>query len=127
MEIKWALIPDMTGTDTLTRLVGLDVAKELVWTGRIVSGTEAAELGLATRVSEDPLKEAMALAAEIAGKSPHAVRAAKRLLDQSGRVSREEQFLSESREIKALIGGADQREAITAYFDKRDPQFADPS
>src|SRR5689334_11399079 len=73
MEIKWGLIPDMTGTQTLRHLVRLDVAKELTFTGRVVYGTEAAELGLATHVTENPHDAAIALAHEIAGKSPDAV------------------------------------------------------
>ena len=59
MEIKWGLIPDMSITQTLLRLVPIDVAKELTFTGRIVSGTEAVELGLATKVSSDPLAAAL--------------------------------------------------------------------
>ena len=70
MEIKWGLIPDMSGTQTLRHLVRLDVAKELTFTGRVVSGREAVELGLATRVADDPRAAALALAREIAGKSP---------------------------------------------------------
>ena len=54
LEIRWGLIPDMTGTHMLRRLVPLDVAKELTWTGRMVSGEEAVALGLATRLSDDP-------------------------------------------------------------------------
>ena len=79
LEIRWGLSPDMTGTATLPRLVGPDVAKELTWTGRNVTGEEAARLGLATRTSETPLEDALALAREIAGKSPHAIRGVKRL------------------------------------------------
>jgi enoyl-CoA hydratase/carnithine racemase len=75
MEVKWGLIPDMSGTQTLRRLVPLDVAKELTWTGRVLTGVEAKELGLATRLSERPLDDALALAREIAGKSPDAIRA----------------------------------------------------
>ena len=51
MEIKWGLVPAMSGTQTLRHLVRLDVAKELTFTGRIVRGEEAVALGLATRVS----------------------------------------------------------------------------
>ena len=54
LEIRWGLIPDMTGTHMLRRLVPLDVAKELTWTGRMVSGEEAVALGLATRLADDP-------------------------------------------------------------------------
>ena len=68
MEARWGLNPDMTGTQLLPRLVGLDVAKELTFTARIVSGTEAVTLGLATRVADDPRAEALRLAREIAGK-----------------------------------------------------------
>ena len=80
LEVRWGLIPDMTGTQLLPRVVGLDVAKELTFTGRMVDGEEAVRVGLATRVSDTPLDDALALAREIAGKSPHAVRGAKALL-----------------------------------------------
>ena len=91
LEMRWGLIPDMTGTWLLPRLVGDDVARELTYTGRMISGEEAVAIGLCTRVSDDPRAEALALAAEIAGKSPVAIRQAKRLLDASttpGRTAR---------------------------------------
>src|SRR6185437_16094211 len=85
LEVAWGLIPDMTGTQLLPELVGRDVAKELTYTGRVVSGAEAVRIGLATRADPDPVAAALAMAQEIAGRSPHAVRAAKRLLDLAGR------------------------------------------
>src|SRR4051812_46976243 len=54
MESKWGLVPDMGITSTLPRLVRIDVAKELTYTARVLSGAEAAELGLVTRVAGDP-------------------------------------------------------------------------
>ena len=123
LEIRWGLIPDMTGSQVLPRLVGIDKAKELTWTGRMVTGEEAARIGLATRVSERPREDAMALAAEIAGKSPQAIRAGKRLLELAGRVPLQEGFANEFKEISALIGSPDQVEAVTAFFEKRDPVF----
>ena len=126
LEIRWGLIPDMTGTHTLRRLVGLDVAKELTWTGRMVSGEEAVALGLATRVSDDPRAAALQLAAGIAASNPHAIRAGKRLLNQSGIVDTAQQFKDESREIGALIGSPNQVEAVKAWFEKREPVFIDP-
>lgn len=126
LEIRWGLVPDMTGTAVLPRLVGLDVAKELTWSGRMVEGPEAVDLGLATRVADDPRGEALALARGIAGRNPHAVRAAKRLLDQSGRVPLGQQLRDESTEMAALIGSPNQTEAVRAYFEKREPVFADP-
>jgi enoyl-CoA hydratase/carnithine racemase len=126
LEIRWGLIPDMTGTHMLRRLLPLDVAKELTWTGRMVTGEEAVALGLATRLSDDPRRDALALAAELAASSPDAIRGAKQLLNQSGLVSQEQQFLDESKVMGSLIGGANQVEAVTAYFEKRAPVFADP-
>lgn len=125
LEVRWGLIPDMTGTWMLPRLVGLDVAKELTWTGRMVSGEECVRIGLATRVSDNPLEDALALAREIAGKSPQAIRGSKRLLNQSGVAPVEQQFADERTTIGGLIGSPNQVEAVTAYFEKRDPVFTD--
>lgn len=125
LEVNWGIIPDMTGTQLLPGLVGPDVARELIYTGRTVSGEEAARIGLATRVEADPLAAALALAREIAGRSPDAIRAAKRLLDQAGHVTLTEGFAAEQKEIRALIGTPNQAEAVTARFEKRDPVFGD--
>jgi enoyl-CoA hydratase/carnithine racemase len=125
LEVRWGLIPDMTGTQLLPQVVGLDVAKELTFTGRMVEGEEAVRIGLATRVSETPLDDALALAREIAGKSPNAVRGAKALLNLAGTVSLADGFLAEERTIGALIGSPNQVEAVTAYFEKREPRFVD--
>lgn len=126
METRWGLVPDMTGTQTLRDLVRLDVAKELTYTGRILSGTEAAALGLVTRCADDPLAEALALAREIAGRSPDAVRAAKRLLDGAARLDTRGGFELEAREQRALIGEPNQIETIAAALEKRAPVYRDP-
>lgn len=126
LEIRWGIIPDMTGTQQLVDLVGVDVAKELTFTGREVSGVEAHTIGLATRLSSTPHDDAVALADEIAQKSPHAIRAAKRLLSECHRLDRTTAFARERDEIGRLIGSPNQVEAIAAYFDKRPPVFADP-
>lgn len=126
LEIRWGLIPDMTGTQTLIQQCGLDVAKELTFSGRMVEGREAVALGLATRVCDDPYAEALALAQQVAAKSPHAVRAAKRLLNNAPALSSAERFAAERAEIGALIGSPNQVEAVKAYFEKRDPQFVNP-
>ena len=127
LEVAWGLIPDMTGTQLLPELVGRDVAKELTYTARIVSGEEAVRIGLATRTDPEPLAAALAMAKEIAGRSPHAIRAAKRLLDLAGRVDLDTGFAAEQKEIGALIGSPNQAEAVTAEFEQRPPRFADPS
>ena len=126
MEIKWGLIPDMTGSQTLRHLVRLDVAKELMFTGRLITGSEAVALGLATRVSDDPHADALALAHEIAAKSPDAVRAGKRLLNQAGLVSLADGLRLEESLQLTLIGTPNQVEAVQANMEKRTPRFKDP-
>jgi enoyl-CoA hydratase/carnithine racemase len=126
MEIKWGLVPDMSGTQTLRRLVRLDVAKELTFSGRVVSGTEAVELGLATRVSADPRAAALEIAAEIAAKSPDAIRAAKQLLDTSGVVTVADGLRLEESLQRGLIGHPNQIESVRANLEKRAPRFQDP-
>ena len=126
MEVKWGLVPDMSGTQTLRHLVRLDVARELTYTGRVVSGIEAVELGLATRTSDDPRAAAFELAGEIAARSPDAVRAAKRLLTRAGLVSLEEGLRPEAELQRGLIGRPNQVEAARANLEKRAPKFADP-
>ena len=123
---RWGLVPDMTGSQLLPELVGRDVAKELTFSGRVVPGEEAVALGLATRVDPDPRKAAFELARIIAGRNPHAIRAAKRLLDLAGRVDLETGFAAEQQEIGALIGSPNKAEAVAAEFGKRPPRFTDP-
>lgn len=76
-EVHWGLIPDMTGTLMLSRLVRPDIVKNLVFTARVFSGHEAHEMGIATQLSQDVHSDAMTMAREIAGRSPEAVRGAK--------------------------------------------------
>jgi enoyl-CoA hydratase/carnithine racemase len=125
LEIRWGLVPDMTGTQVLPGLVGLDVAKELAFTGRMVSGEEALRLGLATRLADDPRAAAMELAAEIASKNPYAIRGVKSLLNMAGQVPLGEALIAEERTMMSLIGSPNNVEAVTAYFEKRDPVFRD--
>jgi enoyl-CoA hydratase/carnithine racemase len=123
LEARWGLIPDMTGTVMLPKLVGLDVAKELTFTGRMVSGEEAVRIGLATSVADDPRAAALALAAELATKSPDALREGKRLLNLSGTRPAADQLHDERVTMGALIGSPNQVEATMAYFEKRAPRF----
>jgi enoyl-CoA hydratase/carnithine racemase len=126
MESKWGLIPDMSITRTLPRLVGIDVAKELTYTARILSGEEADGLGLVTRLAEDPLAAAQALAAEIAGRSPDAIRRAKHLYDEAWTGSVTETLGLEARLQSELMGSPNQIAAVTAGMTKQPPQFVDP-
>jgi enoyl-CoA hydratase/carnithine racemase len=126
MEIKWGLIPDVTASQTLRRLVRLDVAKELTFSGRIISGNEAVELGIATQLSDAPREAAIELAREIAARSPDAIRAGKRLLNESGLLGVEEGLQLEAQLQARLIGSPNQIEAVKANLEKRAPEFRDP-
>ncbi len=126
MEVKWGLVPDMSITRTLPRLVGIDVAKELTFTGRVFSGDEAARLGVITRLADDPLAMARELAAEIAGRSPDAVRAAKRLYDESWTGDAQRTLALEAELQLGLIGSPNQLAAVAAGFSEEPAEFVDP-
>jgi enoyl-CoA hydratase/carnithine racemase len=126
LEIKWGLIPDMSITQTLRDLVPLDVAKELTFTGRILDGPTAKALGLVTHVTENPLDHAHALAEEIAGKSPDAVRAAKQLYESAWHADARTGLALEATLQSGLIRRPNQVEAIRSNLEKRAPVFQDP-
>src|SRR4029078_11731304 len=124
MEIKWGLVPDMAGTPILARLVRDDILRDLTYTGRIFSAQEAMSYGLATRICDDPLAAAFEVAREIAGKSPDAIRAAKRMLNKLS-VDPGRALLAESVEQQKLLGSPNQTEAVRANMEKRAPRFAE--
>ena len=124
MEIKWGLVPDMAGTPILAGLVRDEILRELTYTGRIFSAREALGYGLATKVCDDPRAAAFELAREIAGRSPDAIRAAKRLLNNLS-VDPAAALLAESIEQMKLMGSPNQLEAVRANIEKRPPRFAD--
>lgn len=124
MEIKWGLVPDMAGTPILASLVRDDILRDLTYTGRIFSAQEAMTYGLATRICDDPRAAAHEVAREIAGKSPDAIRAAKRLLNNLS-VDPGPALLAESVEQQKLIGSANQTEAVRSNLEKRAAKYAD--
>lgn len=124
MEMKWGLIPDMGGMIVLPGLLRSDVLRQLIYTAEQIGAERAQEIGLVTELSADPLARAMDLATQIAGKSPSAIRAAKRLIDIAESGADEAAVLhAESREQTDLIGKPHQMEAIMANMQKRPPQF----
>jgi enoyl-CoA hydratase/carnithine racemase len=126
MEARWGLIPDMSITRTLPRLVSIDVAKELTFTGRTFSAEEAASLGVVTRVAADPLAAATELATEIAGRSPDAIRRAKRLYDEAWTASAHDSLALEAELQLELIGSPNQLAAVAAGLNRETPRFEDP-
>jgi enoyl-CoA hydratase/carnithine racemase len=125
MEIRYGLVPDMTASQTLLRLVRPDVAKELMFTGVVVSGEEAARIGLATRVCADPLAEATKLARTIAAQSPDAIRAGKKLCDRAPGMSIANALMLETELQLGLLGSPNQMAAVQAVMTNRPARFED--
>src|ERR1700748_838011 len=119
-----AWCPTMRGPPILASLVRDDILRELTYTGRIFSAQEAVSYGLATQICDDPRTVALAMARAIAGKSPDAIRGAKRNLNKLS-VDPGPSLLVESVEQQKLLGSANQLEAVRANIEKRSPRFAD--
>ena len=124
MEARWGLIPVMGASVTLRELVRIDVAKELTMTGRVITGEEAAELGLVTRCVEDPMEESIRLAREVVARSPDSVAAAKRLYQETW-VAPEEHCLGEETIVqRQLLASYNQLAASGRNFGVKIP-YAD--
>jgi 2-(1,2-epoxy-1,2-dihydrophenyl)acetyl-CoA isomerase len=119
------LTPDGASSWVLPRLVGLRRAMELTLTNRVLSAAEALDWGLITRVvaDDDLPAEAEALATSLAGGATRALAGAKRLLHASLESSFESHLAREGDEIFAAAGRVDAVEGITAFVEKRPPQF----
>jgi enoyl-CoA hydratase/carnithine racemase len=125
MEIRYGLIPDMAASKTLLPLVRYDIARELVYTGRIVDADEAVAIGLATRRCDDPLADALELARTIADQPPRAIRAAKRLCNEAPHLDTAAAFARETELQLELLGKPEQLEAVQAALMKRKAVFTD--
>ena len=126
-EVHWGLVPDLGITQTMRGILPLDIVRELTFTGREVSGEEAVALHLATHVDADPHGRAMAIAKEIASKCPDAVRAGKKLWNESQEGDMKSGLELEAKLQASMIGSPNQMEAVMARMGKREPKFADPS
>ena len=125
MEMRWGLVPDVAGMALWRTQVADDVLREMIYTNREFTGSEAKILGFATHVSDDPLAKAMELAQVIANKNPHAIRGAKRLCNMLADASDAEILQAESDEQVKVIRTPNQMEAVMAHMQKRQPNFAD--
>ncbi|MDZ4845070.1 MAG: enoyl-CoA hydratase-related protein [Chitinophagales bacterium] len=124
-EIKIGVIPGAGGTQRLTRAVGKARAMELVLTGKFINAEEALRMGLINRIVpvELYLSEAVKLAKEIAAMSPIAVRMGKEAVLQSYSGSLEEGLQFERKNFYMLFASEDQKEGMSAFVDKRKPDF----
>jgi len=125
MEMRWGLIPDMGGYALWRDHIRADVLRELTYTNREFSGEEAQRLGFATYVDAHPHDRAMAIAREIAGKNPEAIRAAKDLFNRAPDLNEDDILMQESTLQSKVIGAPNQMEAVMAQMQKRRPRFAD--
>lgn len=125
MEIKWGLVPDMAGTPLMRQLMRDDDIRELSYTGRIFLSEEGRDLGVVTRICDDPKAAAMATAREIATKNPDAIRALKRMYNNLPDATSAESLLAESVEQVSLIGSSNQIEAVMAQMQNRAANFKD--
>jgi enoyl-CoA hydratase/carnithine racemase len=123
--VKLGLAPGMAISYMLPRIVGLPRANELLFTGRLVDGIEAASLGILNRAvpTDAVMTTAMELASTIAANAPIAVRETKRAIRRGLQLAIREAAHAESYAQAETVATDDSREGIAALLDKRDPSF----
>ena len=125
MEGRWGIIPDMGGMALMRRLARTDVIRKLTFSAEEFDAPQALDWGFVTELSDTPLERARAMAADIANKSPDAIRAAKALIQETELMTWQDTLLAESRAQEKLIGQPNQMEAVMAGLAKRSPKFTD--
>lgn len=125
MEGRWGIIPDMGGMVLMRRLARGDVIRKLTYSAEQFDGSQALNWGFVTELSDTPLARAQALAADIASRSPDAIRAAKALIRDTALLGVEDTLIAESRAQESLMGKPNQMEAVMAGMQKRAPNFKD--
>jgi enoyl-CoA hydratase/carnithine racemase len=127
VEITWGLMPDMSASQSLRRLVGLDRAKQLMLTGERLDGRQAVAWGLATEAVDRPVERARELAAAVTANNPEATRAVKAVLNGVGDLDVASGLVLETERSGALLGAPNQVEAVSARLESRAPRFAGPA
>ncbi len=125
MEVKWGLIPDMSASVTLRDLVRLDIAKELTFTGRVIEGEEAQDIGLVTSLSDTPRESALAMAAVIAGKNPDTIARGKYMLENNWHGDAQLALSEEERLQAPILKSPNQVEAVFSAIERREANFTD--
>jgi enoyl-CoA hydratase/carnithine racemase len=127
LEHKYGILPDLGGTQQLPLLAGPGITKLMIWTAERIDGEEAGRRRIAEIVVElEDLTTAVdQLAERIASAPPRAVRAVKRLVSLAGRVDLEEGMDSEAEHQARVMASSDFSEAISAFLEKRVPNFTD--
>jgi enoyl-CoA hydratase len=122
-EVNLGIIPGWGGTQRLARVCGLGVAKELIFTGRLVDAEEALRIGLVNGVYDPVLEQARETAALLAAKSPIALRVMKELANRSLAGDHDTNLAAEGDAFGELFSTEDTREGLAAFVEKREPVF----
>lgn len=125
MEAKWGLVPDMGGCALLRELIPLDKAKEITFTGRVMSAQDALEMGLVSYLDADPMSKAYALIHEMLERSPDSLAAGKFMLQNIWGLDEGEHLTQERRWQRRVLGFKNQRLSIAKNSGKgKEVQFA---
>ncbi len=127
MEAKWGLVPDMGGTVLLREVVSKDVALDLTLTARVISGDEAARIGLITRVADEPLEEARALVDQIANRSPDAAAGAKHLFNEAWQAGEGQALAAERCWQLRMLRSRNQRIAVKRNTKDQQTEYVERS
>jgi enoyl-CoA hydratase len=122
-EVNLGIIPGWGGTQRLARVCGLGIAKELIFTGRVVGAEEALRIGLVNAVHDPVLEKARETAALLASKSPVSLRVMKQLANRSLGGDHAANLDAEGESFGELFSSDDAKEGMTAFVEKREPVF----
>lgn len=124
-EVKLGILPGFGGTQRLPRRVGPGMARDLIYSGRMIDAQEALRIGLVNAVvpPAELLETARARAAEICEMGPLAVAAAKRVMLAGAGTDLTSAIRGEAEAFAELFSSEDQREGMAAFLAKRDPDF----
>jgi enoyl-CoA hydratase len=124
-ETTLGIFPGFGGTQRTAKLIGLAKAKELIFTGKVITAQEAYEMGLINKVipHEELMKEVMALAEKIKANGPFSIRLAKELINKSLSLDTDSGLMIEAKDFGLCFTTKDQKEGMTAFVEKRKPTF----
>lgn len=124
-EVGLGLIPGFGGTVRLSKVVGLPMAKKMIYSAEVIPATEALSRGICVQVvpQTELLETCQKLAKEIGSKSPLSVSHAKRSIAQAWDLDQESGLQNEAKEFSRLFSSQDMKEGTTAFIEKRKPEF----